>query len=128
MKRSVLTIGAVIILIALFLFSSFFGLSIGGLEVQPLEEGITLGLDLVGGSEITYEAIVPEGMTAEELAAGMETAQTMLRQRLNTLGYTEANVYLYGSNRIVLEIPNVEDPEEAVQMLGTTAIIENLRR
>ncbi len=124
MKRSVLTIGAVVILIALFLFSAFFGLSIGGLDVQPLKEGITLGLDLVGGSEITYEAIVPEGMTDEELANGMETAQTMLRQRLNTLGYTEANVYLYGSNRIVLEIPNVEDPEEAVQMLGTTAIIE----
>lgn len=124
MKRSVLTIGAVIILIALFLFSSFFGLSLGAVEVPPLKEGITLGLDLVGGSEITYEAVVPEGMTAEELAAGMDTAQTMLRQRLNTLGYTEANVYLYGSNRIVLEIPNVDDPEEAVQMLGTTAIIE----
>lgn len=124
MKRSVLTIGAVVILIALFLFSSFFGLSIGAFEVLPLEDGITLGLDLVGGSEITYEAVIPEGMTAEELANGMDTAQTMLRQRLNTLGYTEANVYLYGSNRIVLEIPNVEDPEEAVQMLGTTAIIE----
>ncbi|MBR6521265.1 MAG: protein translocase subunit SecD [Oscillospiraceae bacterium] len=124
MKRSVLTIGAVVILIALFLFSSFFGLSLGAIDVPPLDEGITLGLDLVGGSEITYEAVVPEGMTAEELATGMETAQTMLRQRLNTLGYTEANVYLYGSNRIVLEIPNVEDPEEAVQMLGTTAIIE----
>ncbi len=124
MKRSVLTIGAVFILIALFLFSAFFGLSFGAFEVLPLEDGITLGLDLVGGSEITYEAVVPEGMTAEELANGMETAQTMLRQRLNTLGYTEANVYLYGSNRIVLEIPNVEDPEEAVQMLGTTAVIE----
>jgi len=124
MKKSVLTIGAVFILIALFLFSAFFGLSIGAFEVLPLEDGITLGLDLVGGSEITYEAVVPEGMTAEELATGMDTAQTMLRQRLNTLGYTEANVYLYGSNRIVLEIPNVEDPEEAVQMLGTTAVIE----
>lgn len=124
MKRSVLTIGAIFILIALFLFSAFFGLDFGAFEVQPLKEGITLGLDLVGGSEITYEANVPEGMTAEELAAGMETAQTMLRQRLNTLGYTEANVYLYGTNRIVLEIPNVEDPEEAVQMLGTTAVIE----
>lgn len=124
MKKSILTIGAIFVLIALFLFSSFFGLSIGGLEVPPLEEGITLGLDLVGGSEITYEAVVPNGMTDAELAEGMETAQTMLRQRLNTLGYTEANVYLYGSNRIVLEIPNVEDPEEAVQMLGTTAVIE----
>ncbi len=124
MKRSVLTIGAVVILIALFMFSAFFGLSFGATEVQPLKYGITLGLDLVGGSEITYEAIVPEGISNEEFETGMETARTMLRQRLNTLGYTEANVYMYGSNRIVLEIPNVDDPEEAVQMLGTTAIIE----
>lgn len=124
MKRSILTIGAIFILIALFLFSAFFGLSLGVVDVPPLKEGITLGLDLVGGSEITYEAIIPEGMTADEISDGIETAQTMLRQRLNTLGYTEANVYLYGSNRIVLEIPNVEDPEEAVQMLGTTAVIE----
>ncbi len=124
MKRSIITIGAIIIVIALFLFSAFFGIAIGSFEIPPLKEGITLGLDLVGGSEITYEADIPEGMTDAELADGMETAQTMLRQRLNTLGYTEANVYLYGSNRIVLEIPNVEDPEEAVQMLGTTAVIE----
>lgn len=124
MKRSIFTIGAIIIVIALFLFSAFFGIGIGSFEIPPLSEGITLGLDLVGGSEITYEAIVPDGMSASEIADGMETAQTMLRQRLNTLGYTEANVYLYGSNRIVLEVPNVEDPEEAVQMLGTTAVIE----
>ena len=53
MKRSVLTIGAVVILIALFMFSSFFGLSMGTLDVPPLKEGITLGLDLVGGSAPT---------------------------------------------------------------------------
>lgn len=124
MKRTVSTITVIVLLIALFSFISVYGLNIGNARIPNLAEGISLGLDLVGGSEIVYEADVPEGMSGDELSSGMDTAQTMLRQRLNNLGYTEANVYLSGSDRIVVEIPNVSDPEEAVQMLGTTALIQ----
>lgn len=124
MKRTVLTVSAVVLAICLVLFIIFFGLDLGVFRIPDISEGITLGLDLVGGSEITYEAEIPEGMSSGEVSEGMDTAMTMMRQRLNSLGYTEANVYLSGATRIVLEIPNVDDPEEAVQMLGTTANIE----
>lgn len=124
MKRTVITITVIVLLIALLAFISIYGLNIGNTRIPNISEGISLGLDLVGGSEIIYEAVVPEGMSADELASGMDTAQTMLRQRLNNLGYTEANVYLSGTDRVVVEIPNVSDPEEAVQMLGTTALIQ----
>ncbi len=126
MKKGIITIAAIVVVIAIFLFIAFFGIQIGNFEILPIDKGISLGLDLVGGSEITYEAVIPEGMDESAVAEGMETAKTMLRQRLNTLGYTEANVYLYGSNRIVLEIPNISDPEEAVQLLGTTAVVQFL--
>jgi SecD/SecF fusion protein len=122
--KGILTFAVLILIIALLIFSWFFGLNLGFLKIDPVKTGITFGLDLVGGSEITYEAEGTESLSAAELAEGMETAITMLRQRLNTLGYTEANVYKQGTSRIVCEIPNVEDPEEAVQMLGTTAVIE----
>ncbi len=122
--KGILTFAVLILIIALLIFSWFFGLNLGFLKIDPVKTGITFGLDLVGGSEITYEAEGTETLGASELAEGMETAITMLRQRLNTLGYTEANVYKQGTSRIVCEIPNVEDPEEAVQMLGTTAVIE----
>ncbi|MBR6312610.1 MAG: protein translocase subunit SecD [Oscillospiraceae bacterium] len=122
--KGILTFAVLILIIALLIFSWFFGLNLGFLKIDPVKTGITFGLDLVGGSEITYEAEGTESLGAAELAEGMETAITMLRQRLNTLGYTEANVYKQGTSRIVCEIPNVEDPEEAVQMLGTTAVIE----
>lgn len=122
--KGILTFAVLILIIALLIFSWFFGLNLGFLKIDPVKTGITFGLDLVGGSEITYEAEGTESLSAAELADGMETAITMLRQRLNTLGYTEANVYKQGTSRIVCEIPNVEDPEEAVQMLGTTAVIE----
>lgn len=124
MKRTVITLVIVFVLIALLLFTAFNGLTIGSLEIPSVSEGISLGLDLVGGSEITYEAVVPDGTSEEALTEGMKTAQTMLRQRLDNLGYSEANVVLSGNNRVVVEIPNVSDPEEAVQMLGTTALIQ----
>ena len=120
MKKLSITLAAVVIITGLLLYAALSGF----LGIPKVSEGISLGLDLVGGSEITYEAVIPEGTSADDISQGMETAQTMLRQRLNNLGYTEANVYLSGENRIVVEIPNVDDPEEAVQMLGTTALIQ----
>lgn len=120
MKKAIITITVVFAITGLFIYTALCGF----LGIPKLAEGISLGLDLVGGSEIVYQAVIPEGTSADEISSGMETAQTMLRQRLNNLGYTEANVYLSGSDSVVVEIPNVDDPEEAVQMLGTTALIQ----
>jgi len=124
MRKSLTSIGAIILVILILLFTAFFGVDVGPLKIPTVEKGVKLGLDLVGGSEITYEAILPDGLTQAEVDSGIETAITMLRQRLNTLGYTEANVYRYGNARIVLEVPNEQDPEQAVQKLGTTAVVE----
>jgi SecD/SecF fusion protein len=114
----------VVWIVVLLVFTAFVGLDLGFAKIPPLQKGVKLGLDLVGGSEITYEAEVPAGMSSADIEKGIDTAIIMLRQRLNTLGYTEANVYKYGDRRIVLEVPNIADPEQAVQMLGTTAVIQ----
>lgn len=123
MKKVILSTGAIIIIIALLLFAVFYGLNLGLIHIEALQDGITLGLDLVGGSEITYEAVVPEEMDANELRQAMESVQTMLRERLNSLGYTEATIVLSGDRSVTVSIPNVSNPEQAVQMLGTTAVI-----
>ena len=120
MKKSIITLVIVVLVIACLVYTALCGI---GTVVQPTKDGVVLGLDLVGGSEITYEAVIPEGTSAEAVETGMEAAKTMLQQRLDSLGYTEASAYLSGSNRIVVEIPAVDDPEEAVQRLGTTAVV-----
>ncbi len=120
MKRSLFTLLIVVVLTAALLFAAISGI---GAVVPSVQDGIVLGLDLVGGSEITYEAVVPEGTSAEDLANGMNSAIAMLRQRLDALGYTEANAYLAGDRQVVVEIPAVSDPEEAVQKLGSTAVV-----
>ena len=90
-------------------------------SVLDTEHGIRLGLDLVGGSRIVYEAVLPDGYDMGNLADDMQTAQAMIRQRLTSQGFTEATVALSGDNRLTVEIPQITNPEEAVQTLGTTA-------
>ena len=107
MKKSLLSIGIVVLIIALLVFAVFFGLNLGLVEIDPLRDGISLGLDLVGGSEITYEAIVPDTMSDAELKQAMEAVQSMLRQRLNSMGYTEGVVVLSGDRGVNVSIPNV---------------------
>ena len=51
----------------------------------------------------------------------MNSVQKVIRQRLTDKGFTEATVSLSGENRVTVEIPQITNPEEAVQTLGTTA-------
>ena len=90
-------------------------------SVFDSENGIRRGLDLVGGSSITFEAQLPEGYDHERLKDDMSSAIEILRYRLTLAGYTEAQVSAQGENRINVEIPQIKDPEEAVQILGATA-------
>ena len=118
MKKSVITLLIILALTAALLFAAFNGI---GSIIPRTQAGIVLGLDLVGGSEITYEAQVTD--KSGDLSEGMNSAIAMLRQRLDALGYTEANAYQAGDRQIVVEIPSISDPEDAVQKLGSTAVV-----
>lgn len=125
MKKSVISFIAVILVIAVMATFAVTGLTIAGHTIIPRvtdsENGIRLGLDLVGGSRIVYEAELPEGYDMGNLSSDMQTAQSMIRKRLTAKGFTEATVTLQGDNRVTVEIPQITNPEEAVQTLGTTA-------
>ena len=120
MKKGIIQFLIVILVVGALVYAALCG--VGGV-IKPVREGVVLGLDLVGGSEITYEAVVPETLSASELQSGMEVARTMLQQRLDFLGYTEASAYISGERRLVVEFPSVNDPEAAVQKLGATAVV-----
>ncbi len=93
----------------------------GGGANNPLRaQNIHLGLDLAGGVTITYQAEEGSDPTAEE----MNGALAVIRHRLDNKGYTEANAFLEGSNRIRVEIPGVEDASEAVEEIGRTAMLQ----
>ena len=124
LKKSILSFIAVIAVIALLSCTAVFGLNVGPLSIASVmdeEDGIRRGLDLVGGSSITFEAILDDDYNKANLQTDMASVQAMLQKRLDSLGYTEATVELVGDNRVKVDIPAINDPAEAVSVLGATA-------
>lgn len=81
-----------------------------------------LGLDLVGGVQALLEADLPEGTPIDFEA--MRTAATIVENRVNALGVSEAVVQQAGDRRIVVEIPGEKDPEQALQTIRQTGLLE----
>lgn len=125
MKKSIISFVTVMLIIVLVGIAAIMGFSVGDKTLIPSvfdsENGIRRGLDLVGGSSITFEAELPDNYDTTKLTQDMETAQEMLRKRLTQEGFTEASVTLQGDKRLVVEIPNIKNPEDAVKILGATA-------
>ena len=111
----------VILCIALVLSIALCGIDSWGLGGIFEPGTIRLGLDLSGGSIITYSADTED--TGETLQKGMNGILESMRTRLDAQGLTEANVYLVGDNMITLEIPSITDPNEAVEQFGAAAVL-----
>lgn len=129
MKKSILSFVAVLLVIVLLCCTALFGLTVGPISIPKVldeENGIRRGLDLVGGSSITFEAQLPDGYNTANLTSDMESVQAMITKRLDSLGYTEATVELAGDRRVKVDIPAISDPQEAVDVLGATAQLQFL--
>lgn len=80
----------------------------------------TLGLDLRGGISILLQAEDGEDGTKAN-AENTDRAVQVLRDRIDSLGIGEQTVVRSGENRILVEIPDVKDPEAARRAVGQTA-------
>jgi preprotein translocase subunit SecD len=83
-----------------------------------------LGLDLVGGVQVLLEADLPQTDTIT--ADAMQTAVSIVENRVNGLGVSEAMVQRVGARRIVVELPGIEDPEQAIATVKSTGLLEFL--
>jgi preprotein translocase subunit SecD len=54
----------------------------------------------------------------------VEQTMSTLRNRVNELGVAEALVQRHGANRIVVELPGIQDTARAKDILGKTATLE----
>ena len=83
---------------------------------------LTLGLDLKGGTQVLLEVDLPEGQSVEEGA--LETAKVIVEQRVNGLGVSEPNVQLQGEVRMIVELPGVSNPDQAINTIRSTGQLE----
>lgn len=82
-----------------------------------------LGIDLEGGSQITL-TVLSEEAGQDPTAGEVDKVVEVLRNRVDGLGVSEATVVRSGSERIIIELPGVQDPDEALEVLGQTAQLE----
>lgn len=114
--KSIIKLVLTVLIIAALSVVAVTGLTINGKTyINKAQDGITFGLDIAGGTSVTYEA---KGNVTDEEA---NTVVQTMRKRLDAKDYTEATVTREGANRFTVEIPEVTDTQEVVDILGTTA-------
>ncbi|MCL4500010.1 MAG: protein translocase subunit SecD [Chloroflexi bacterium] len=84
----------------------------------PIHEG----LDLQGGVQVLLQANVPPGTKIDPQA--MQAAQGIVASRVNALGVSEPLVQSAGSNRIIVELPGLKNPDQAIKTFGQTGLLE----
>jgi preprotein translocase subunit SecD len=82
-----------------------------------------LGLDLQGGSQLTIQVKpTKEHPTISQL--DIDAVQKVIENRINGLGVSEALIQSAGNNQILVQLPGVNDPQQAERVLGGTAQLE----
>ncbi len=82
-----------------------------------------LGLDLVGGTHLIYQADVSNIRQQSESEA-LEGARDVIERRVNAFGVSEPNIQVSGNHQIIVELAGVSDVHEAIRMIGETPLLE----
>jgi SecD/SecF fusion protein len=78
-----------------------------------------MGLDLRGGTQIVLEA--KDGPDRRVDADTVARTLEALRRRVDQLGVAEPTLQRSGDRRVIVELPGVHDPRQAVEVIGRTA-------
>ena len=87
------------------------------------KRSLNLGLDLQGGIHLVLE-VKTEGMEQQEAQDAVAQAQEVIRNRVDQFGVAEPTIQRQGENRIIIELPGVQDVQRAKDLVGQTALLE----
>ncbi len=121
-SKSLIVFLAIVLLISFFAYIAVYGLNIGKWEIVPVKNLIKLGLDLRGGATVLLEAKdnPNDPVNDEKMARAVAT----IRERIDTLGVAEPVITRVGKNRIEVQLPEIQDPQRAMELIGQTAQLE----
>ncbi|MEA1939733.1 MAG: protein translocase subunit SecD [Candidatus Caldatribacteriota bacterium] len=88
----------------------------------PLSEKINLGLDLQGGSHVILECKdTPNALVDDD---AVKRVLEIIRNRVDQLGVSEPVIQRQGERRVLVQLPGIDNPETAVNLIGKTALLE----
>ncbi len=89
-----------------------------GLFGRPIV--LRLGLDIQGGVRVLMRAEQSEGLDSEK----MNEVKRVIDRRVNALGVAEPVVQVAGANRIIVELPGIQNRQQAIDLIQQTALLE----
>ncbi len=94
---------------------------IAAIIVYPIKGKIKLGLDLSGGVHIVLQAKeTPENPVTSD---SIDRLLAVLRSRIDQYGIAEPVIQRQGEDRIAIDLPGIENPEAALELIGRTAVL-----
>jgi preprotein translocase subunit SecD len=96
---------------------------LGTVNNYAILTSLKLGLDLRGGSQLLLQAL-PSKLVPELTPEVMRGVETVINNRVNSLGVSETIVQRSGKDRLIVELPGIKDPQQAKDRIGTTAMLE----
>jgi preprotein translocase subunit SecD len=107
---------------------ALFGFALG--SIVPVNtkllgpNGLTLGLDLKGGSQLLYEADLSQKDPSVSNEEAMSAVVEKIQRRINQYGTFESTIQKQGTDQILVQLPGVEDISEAINLIGKTALLD----
>jgi protein-export membrane protein SecD len=80
------------------------------------------GLDLQGGLQVLLEADVPPNVPVTDTE--MDAVRINVERRIDSLGVVEPVVQRQGERRIIVELPGIDNPDQALELIQETALLE----
>lgn len=77
----------------------------------------SLGLDLVGGTELIYEANLSQ---SKDKVKDLDNLKNIFEKRVNELGVSEPTIQTSGLNKVIIELPGIKDISQAIDRIGAT--------
>ncbi|MDZ4133946.1 MAG: protein translocase subunit SecD [Dethiobacteria bacterium] len=109
---------ALLLVVCLLIIASFYW---AFTVAADRETGIKRGLDIAGGLYVLLEAV--ETGDQELDFDAIDRAIAVIRMRVDELGVAEPIIAAQGDNRIRIELPDIEDVEQARAIIGRTALL-----
>ena len=106
-----------LIVIAIFVVALYYSLS------KPIK----LGLDLKGGAYVVLEAVEDQNTNIKIDNDAMNRLIEVLNRRVNGIGVAESTIQKAGDNRVIIELPGLQNTEDAIKLIGKTALVDNLQ-
>ncbi|MDP2932883.1 MAG: protein translocase subunit SecD [bacterium] len=113
-----ITFGVLVLTLAALYLANPFGANVFGKKLF-----FKLGLDLQGGTHLTYQGDLSK-ISSDSKKDAMSSVRDVIERRVNAFGVSEPVISVSGDDRLIIELPGIKDIDAAVNQIGKTPYLD----